>query len=569
MQGGRKPLGQSLVELGNLSAEGLSRALEEQRRTGTALREVLLRLNLAPESAILEYYEEQLGIPRMDLSTYVLEPEIVHLLPDRVARQYTVLPLFKIGSTLTIAMADPLDVVALDEVKKSTGLEVDVVVSSESQIKEAIDRLNPVGAGLDQLAREQALRQVAAEVVARPEEDGPIIRFVNAVVQQAVREGASDLHLEPEESSFRIRLRVDGILREVSIQAKALFAPVVSRVKIMAALDIAERRLPQDGRIRMSVMGRDLDLRVSTFPTIHGENVVLRLQDRSAAMIDLKELGLAPQPLSVLERMIRKPNGIVLVTGPTGSGKTTTLYACIHRINSVERNIVTLEDPVEFYLSTIRQTQVDPDAGLTFARGLRALLRQDPDIVMVGEIRDPETAEISVRSALTGHLVLSTLHTNDAAGALPRLIDMQIEPFLLSSAMLGVVAQRLVRRVCEKCKKPITPPAELVDALSVDLSQGTFQHGAGCRACSGTGYRGRVGIFEVLDVDEEMQALITQRAPSEEIGRAARRAGMRTLREDAVRKAAEGVTTLQEVLRVTKRDGAMAEDDSAALPDRS
>jgi type IV pilus assembly protein PilB len=568
MQSGRKPLGQSLVELGHLSPESLARALEEQRRSGTSLREVILRLNLASESAILDYYEEQLGIPRMDLSTYVLEPETVRLLPDRVARQYTVLPLFKIGTTLTVAMADPLDVVALDEVKKSTGLEVDVVVSPLGQIREAIERLNPAGAGLDQIAREQALRQVAAEVVARPEEDGPIIRFVNAVVQQAAREGASDLHLEPDESSFRIRLRVDGILREVSVQSKALYAPVVSRVKIMAALDIAERRLPQDGRIRMNVAGRDLDLRVSTFPTIHGENVVLRLLDRSATLIGLAELGLVPAPLAILERMIRKPNGIVLVTGPTGSGKTTTLYSCIQRINSVERNIVTLEDPVEFHMGSIRQTQVDPDAGLTFARGLRALLRQDPDIVMVGEIRDAETAEISVRSALTGHLVLSTLHTNDAAGALPRLIDMQIEPFLLSSAMLGVVAQRLVRRVCDKCKQPITPPADLAEALALDPSMGTFQHGAGCRACSGTGYRGRVGIFEVLDVDDEMQALIAQRASAEEIARAARRAGMRTLREDAVKKAAEGWTTLQEVLRVTKRDGTLAEDESAALPHR-
>ena len=568
MQGGRKPLGQSLVELGHLSREGLTRALEEQRRTGAALREVLLRLNLASESAILDYYEEQLGIPRMDLSTYVLEPEIVRLLPDRVARQYTVLPLFKIGTTLTVAMADPLDVVALDEVKQTTGLQVDVVVSSEAQIKEAIERLTPAGPGLDQLAREQALRQVAAEVAARPEEDGPIIRFVNALVSQAVREGASDLHLEPDESSFRIRLRVDGILREVSVQAKALYAPVVSRIKVMAALDIAERRLPQDGRIRMSVLGRDLDLRVSTFPTIHGENVVLRLLDRSAALSGIAELGLSREPLAVLERMIRKPNGIVLVTGPTGSGKTTTLYACLHRIASVERNIVTLEDPVEFHLASIRQTQVDPDAGLTFARGLRALLRQDPDVIMVGEVRDAETAEIAVRSALTGHLVLSTLHTNDAAGALPRLIDMRIEPFLLSSAMLGVVAQRLVRRVCDKCKQPVTPPADLTQTLQIDPARGSFQHGKGCRACSGTGYRGRVGIFEVLDVDDEMQSLITQRAPAEEIARAARRAGMRTLREDAVRKAAEGVTTLEEALRVTKADQGGLEDEPATMPAR-
>jgi type IV pilus assembly protein PilB len=568
MQGGRKPLGQSLVEHGHLSPEGLARALDEQRRTGAALRDVLLRLGLVPESAVLDYYEEQLGIPRMDLSTYVLEPEIVRLLPERVARQYTVLPIFKIGSTLTVAMADPLDVVALDEVKQSTGLEVDVVVSPEAQIKEAVDRFHPMGAGLDQLAREQALRQVAAEVAARPEEDGPIIRFVNAIVQQAVRDGASDLHLEPDESSFRIRLRVDGVLREVSIQSKSLYAPVVSRVKVMAALDIAERRLPQDGRIRMNVMGREFDLRVSTFPTIHGENLVMRLLDRSSALIGLSELGLASEPLAVVERMVAHPNGIVLVTGPTGSGKTTTLYACIHRINSVERNIVTLEDPVEYHLGSIRQTQVDPDVGLTFARGLRALLRQDPDVIMVGEVRDAETAEIAVRSALTGHLVLSTLHTNDAAGSIPRLLDMKIEPFLLSSAMLGVVAQRLVRRVCDKCKAKVVPPADVRGELSLDPSRGAFVHGAGCRACGGTGYRGRVGIFEVLEVNEEIQALVAASAPAEELARAARRAGMRTLRDDAVRKAADGVTSLEEVLRVTKRDWAMAGEDPATFPAR-
>jgi type IV pilus assembly protein PilB len=562
MRGGRKPLGQSLVEQGRLSQEGLTRALDEQRRAGTSLREAILRLGLAPESAILDYYEEQLGIPRVDPGTYVLEPEIVRLLPDRVARQYTVLPLFRIGSTLTVAMADPLDVVALDEVKKTTGLQVEVVVSPEAQIHEAIDRMNPSAPGLDQLAREQALRQVAAEVAARPEEDGPIIRFVNAVVQQALREGASDLHLEPDESSFRIRLRVDGVLREVSIQSKTLYAPVVSRVKVMAALDIAERRLPQDGRIRMNLAGRDLDLRVSTFPTIHGENVVLRLLDRSADLIGLPELGLQPEPRAALERLIRKPNGIVLVTGPTGSGKTTTLYACIHRINGVERNIVTLEDPVEYHLPSIRQTQVDPDAGLTFARGLRALLRQDPDVILVGEIRDAETAEIAVRSALTGHLVLTTLHTNDASGALPRLLDMRLEPYLLSSALLGVVAQRLVRKVCDKCRRPVTPPADIARALGIDPAQGAFAHGAGCRACSGSGYRGRVGIFEVLEMNEEIQALVHQRAPAEEVARAARRAGMRTLRDDAVAKAAAGLTTLEEVLRVTKSDGTPLEDES-------
>ena len=565
--GGRKPLGQSLVEQGHLSREGLARALEEQRRTGQPLREVLLRLELVNEQSILDYYEEQLGIPRMDLTTYVLEPEIVRLVPERIERQFKLIPLFKIGNMLTIAMADPLDIVALDEVKLATGLEVEVVVSPEPHIREAVDRYHPLGGGLEQLVREQGQKS-QGETSVRPEEDGPVIRFVNAVVHQAVREGASDLHFEPDESNLRIRYRVDGVLREASVQSKSIHASVVSRVKIMAQLDIAERRLPQDGRARIEVGGKEYDLRVSTFPTIHGENVVLRLLDKTSALLGTSELGLAPEPLSELSRMIERPNGIVLVTGPTGSGKTTTLYSCIGQINTVERNIVTLEDPVEYHLPSIRQTQVDPDVGLTFARGLRALLRQDPDVIMVGEIRDAETAEIAVRSALTGHLVLSTLHTNDAAGALPRLLDMKIEPFLLSSAMLGVVAQRLVRRVCEKCRKKSDPPEEALAELGAAARKGDFVVGTGCMACGQTGYRGRLGIFEVLVMTDEIRDLIVSRASTEEIARAARRAGMATLRDDAIRKAAQGVTTLSEVIRVTRKNVTAQDLDTDVLPAR-
>ncbi len=361
---------------------------------------------------------------------------------------------------------------------------------------------------------------------------------------------------------------MDGILREASVQSKSIHASVVSRVKIMAQLDIAERRLPQDGRARIDVAGKEFDLRVSTFPTIHGENVVLRLLDKSTALLGTAELGFAPEPLEELSRMIERPNGIVLVTGPTGSGKTTTLYSCIGKINTVERNIVTLEDPVEYHLPSIRQTQVDPDAGLTFARGLRALLRQDPDVIMVGEVRDAETAEIAVRSALTGHLVLSTLHTNDAAGALPRLLDMKIEPFLLSSAMLGVVAQRLVRRVCEKCRKKSAPPAEALAELGSALRQSEFVVGAGCMACGQTGYRGRLGIFEVLVVTDEIRDLIVSRASTEDIARAARRARMATLRDDALRKAAQGITTLSEVIRVTRKNVGAEDLDPDVLPVR-
>lgn len=560
--GGRKPLGQSLVEQGHLTSEGLSRALEEQRRTGATLREVLLRLELASEHAILDYYEEQLGVPRMDLSAYVLEPEIVRLVPERVARQYQVVSLFKIGNTLTVAMADPLDVVARDEVRLTTGLDVDVVVATGSQIREAIERYTPVSGGLDSIVREQALKQAAAAVAARPEEDGPIIRFVNALIEQAVREGASDLHIEPEEASFRIRIRVDGQLREVATQAKTLYASVVSRIKVMASLDISERRLPQDGRIRTTAAGKEFDLRVSTFPTIHGENVVLRILDLSSPLRGLSDLGIAPGALALLERMVARPNGIVLVTGPTGSGKTTTLYACINTINTVNRNIATLEDPVEYHVTTVRQTQVDPDIGLTFARGLRALLRQDPDVILVGEIRDSDTAEIAVRSALTGHLVFSTLHTNDAVGAIPRLLDMQIAPYLLASALNGVVAQRLVRRVCEKCRRPVTPPDDLLASLGLPRGKGTFFEAAGCRACGDTGYKGRIGIYEVFDVSEEIRSLIASHAPMEELARAARRGGMQLLAEDAARKAARGLTSLEEVLRVTARNATLVESEA-------
>ena len=555
-QGRRKPLGQSLVEQGHLSPEALARALEEQRRTGASLRDVLLRLDLAPEEALLDYYEDTVGVPRMDLTTYILEPEIVRLVPERVARQFHVVPLFRIGNTITVAMADPLDVVARDEVKQSTGMEVDVVVSPEGQIREAIDRYHPA-AGVDRLVRIGSHGVSSAEPEPRLEEDGPIIRFVNAIAQQAIREGASDVHFEPEESSFRVRFRVDGVLREASLQSRELYASVVSRIKVMAALDISERRLPQDGRFRLHVGGRDLDVRVSTFPTIHGENVVLRLLDRSAASIGMAELGLLPEPLEVLARMIDRPNGMVLVTGPTGSGKTTTLYACLHRIQGVERNIVTLEDPVEIHLPSVRQTQVDPDVGLTFARGLRALLRQDPDVIMVGEIRDAETAEISVRSALTGHLLLATLHTNDAAGAIPRLLDMDTEPFLLSSALAGVVAQRLVRRVCDRCKTSADVPRNLREELGLP-ADARFLRGKGCVACGHGGYKGRVGVFEVLEMTDAIRERIHGRASGEEIARTARAEGMATLKDDALRKAALGLTTLDEALRVTAGDSARA-----------
>ena len=559
----RKPLGQILVEQGLLSPEDLRRALEEQSRSSVSLREVLLQQNLVSEHALVDYYE-RLGITHVDLSTYRIEPDVVRLVPGTLCRSRKVIPLFKIMETLTVAMADPLDIVAIDEVQKASGLQVDVVASSQAQILEAVQRHCALGGNYDEHAASRASGGSDADgPLARSIEDGSVVRLVDVLLQHAIREGASDIHIEPDELHLRVRFRVDGVLREASVQPKSLHAPAVSRVKVMAQMDIAERRLPQDGRAQMEVLGKPYDLRVSTFPTIHGENVVLRILDKSSAQLGMEELGLGPGPHELLERMIERPNGVVLVTGPTGSGKTTTLYACIHQINTHERNIMTLEDPVEYHLPLIRQTQVDPDIGLTFARGLRAILRQDPDVIMVGEIRDPESAEIAVRAALTGHLVLSTLHTNDAAGALPRLLDMEIEPFLLSPAMIGVVAQRLLRRVCAKCSAPAEPPARLAAELGLEPGNGPFVCGAGCVACRHSGYRGRAGIFELLPVSDAIRDLISSRAPAEEIARRARRDGMQTLREDALRKAAEGITTLEEVMRVTQPDLELADHPAA------
>jgi type IV pilus assembly protein PilB len=557
-QGRRKPLGQSLVEQGHLSPEALARALEEQRRAGASLRDVLLRLDLAPESALLDYYEDTVGVPRMDLTTYILEPEIVRLVPERVARQFHVVPLFRIGNTITVAMADPLDVVARDEVKQTTGMEVDVVVSPEGQIREAIDRYHPAG-GVDRLVRLGAPGTSSAEAEQRLEEDGPIIRFVNAIAQQATREGASDVHFEPEESSFRVRFRVDGVLREASLQSRELYASVVSRIKVMAALDIAERRMPQDGRIKLKLgANREMDFRVSVLPTIFGEKVVLRLLDKSNLQLDMTKLGFEEKALKDFKEAIYKPFGMVLVTGPTGSGKTTTLYSALAELNKISTNISTAEDPVEFNLVGINQVQMHEEIGLTFAASLRAFLRQDPDIIMVGEIRDFETAEIGVKAALTGHLVLSTLHTNDAPGTVSRLLNMGIEPFLVTASLNAIVAQRLCRRLCAECKKPATDVEDqaLLDAGFSAEEIGTFQPMApgGCKTCNDRGYKGRVAVYEVMPMWDGLKELVIQGCSAAELKQEAIRLGFRTLRMSALSKVKGGVTTLAEAVGNTAPD---------------
>ncbi|HVP38728.1 MAG TPA: GspE/PulE family protein [Candidatus Saccharimonadales bacterium] len=548
----RKSLGQYLLERELLSREQLQMALNEARRQGIFLRQALCRLKLVPEERLLDYVESELGIPRIDLTSYQSDPELRRLVPERLARKHRLVPVFKIGAVLTVAMADPMDVLALDEVKTTSGCAVEPVAALDSQLQEAIEKYYPIGTTLGPAPGQDFGPGGRLD----ESDEGPAVRLVNSLLALAMREGASDLHLEAEEGCLRVRLRVDGVLRDSGTQPREMHGQVVSRIKVMSDMDISERRVPQDGRCRIHVEGAEADLRVSTCPTIHGESVVIRLLRKDALVMSLDKLGMVPRDLAAVRQMITRPHGMVLVTGPTGSGKTTTLYSCLNAIASPECNVLTLEDPVEYHLPYVRQTQVDPDSGLSFARGLRSFLRQDPDVIMVGEVRDSETAEIAVRSALTGHLVLSTLHTNDAPSALARLLDMDIDPFLISSSVIGVVAQRLLRALCPECKS--AQPADPVRAaLAGDAAEAAvFYAGAGCRNCGQSGYKGRIAVFEVLTLDDEMRALVARRAPFEAIAAAARRRGG-TLREDALSKACQGLTSLQEVTRVTGGETAL------------
>jgi type IV pilus assembly protein PilB len=483
---------------------------------------------------------ERLKTPSIDLSLYVIEESTARRIPEEMARRNKLVPVFEIGRTLTVAMADPLDVTAIDEVQAHTGLRVEPVLAPETEIERVIEQYLANSGGT-------AGRHIAAPL----DREASTISILNSILSEAVKQGASDVHIEPEEDFVRVRNRVDGVLKETMTLPKSLEPNMVARVKILAKLDIAEKRLPQDGRLQLQIAGRRVDIRVSIQPTVVGENVALRILDRESILMGTGNLGLSPDRQAVFERAIQRPFGMILVTGPTGSGKTTTLYSALNKISSPKLNIMTIEDPVEYRLDLIRQTQVNPGAGYTFANGLRALLRQDPDVIMVGEVRDIETAEIAIRSALTGHLVFSTLHTNDAAGAFARLLDMGIEPFLVASSLHCVVAQRLLRLICEKCKRPVEVPDYLALRLGIEDAPGRYWKGKGCRACRETGYKGRTGIFEVLPATPAVREAVMGRAPSETLREIAVSEGMRTLRQDGLEKALEGKTTLEEVLRVT------------------
>ncbi len=553
-------LGEKLVERGIIKTAQLEQALGESRKSGLPIKQVLLKLKLVDENVIAQLQAEEMGIPFVELSDYIVDQETLKLIPEALARKHTVIPLFKIGNSLTVAMANPSDIMAIDEVRLKSQHEIETISATPQAIGKAIDQYYGVTQSVDdlvktiQLGKEIDLDQADAQTLSRVAEEAPIIKLVNLLLTQAVRENASDIHIEPEETTLAIRFRVDGTLHGIeSPPPKALQAAIISRIKVISGMDIAEKRKPQDGRIKIKIEGKEMDIRAATFPTLYGENVVLRLLDQGRILLGLDRIGFSHEVMTGYQHLISRPNGILLVTGPTGSGKTTTLYNTLNSMDRQTKNILTIEDPIEYHLAGIRQSQVNPKAGLTFASGLRSILRQDPDVIMVGEVRDTETAEVAIQSALTGHMVLSTLHTNSATGTLTRLLDMGIEPFLISSSVIGILAQRLVRVICEKCKEPLTPPKELLERLKIsDPKGGRFFAGKGCRQCRSTGYSGRVAIFELLVVDDQLRHQILNKASAQEVQKTAQESGMKTLREDGLRKASDGITTLEEVLNVTQ-----------------
>jgi type IV pilus assembly protein PilB len=592
-------LGDLLIKRNFITPEQLKKAQEEQKLKGGRLESNLIRMGYIKEDELLSFLSAQYRVPSVKLSKIEINPRVVKLIPSSTSKKYFILPISRVGPKLTLAMADPSNIVVIDEIKFMTGFNVEPVVASETEIVDAIKKYYGGGGSVAGLgtttfhAVDYSLEEDKSsesdfdlidnslvdvdefdklvhgavdnvEVVENQTTDeteeigGPIIKIVNGVLIKAIKLGASDIHFEPYERSFRVRYRVDGVMRREMTLPIQIKNAIVSRLKIMSRLDIAERRLPQDGRIKLRLgKGREMDFRVSTVPVLFGEKVVLRLLDKSSLQLDMAKLGFEESSLEDFKNALRKPVGMILVTGPTGSGKTTTLYSALSELNKETENITTAEDPVEYNFMGINQVQMHEEIGLTFASSLRAFLRQDPDIIMVGEIRDFETAQIGVQAALTGHLVLSTVHTNDAPGTVTRLIDMGIEPFLISSAVILILAQRLIRKICMECREPIKVHPQLLIDLGVapdEVKTFPVYKGKGCPICNNTGYKGRVGLYEVMAIKEEIKELILSRASTSEVKKEAMRLGMKTLRQSGIIKTREGLTTIEEVLRSTMDD---------------
>jgi type IV pilus assembly protein PilB len=561
----RKKLGEILVEGGLLTQEQLEKALPYQKKSNLKLGQFLVREGIVSESQIVDLVSSQLKLEKYRPDRFTVDVELAQLLPAEIAHKSQAAPLKKSGLLLTVAMTDPLDINALDTIEVYTNCEVEAVICTEQHLNQLLTTIYGTFAGIggvledmeemeiDKTAEKTtALDDVEVSSLQGMAEEAPVVRLVNSILSQGVREGASDIHISPEKNYVQVRFRLDGKLHEVPAPPKAMFLPIISRLKILANMDIAVSRIPQDGRFTVKMKNKDINIRAATIPSIHGENMVLRLLDTSNSIYSLERLGMNDKDRKKLERMISKPHGMVLSTGPTGSGKSTSLYSILKKINQPDINIITVEDPVEYRIEKIRQVQLNRKAGMTFASGLRSILRQDPDVIMVGEIRDYETATLAVQAALTGHMVFSTLHTNDAAGAITRFIDMGVEPFLVSSTMTVSFAQRLVRKVCPNCMTTYDPSAEVLKAWRINNKSNTnFVQGKGCFNCMHTGYKGRTGVYEVLIIDDQIQDMILQRRSSHEIQQEALKSGdFTSLRENAAEKAIKGITTLEEAASV-------------------
>jgi len=553
-----KQLGDILLESGLVTQQQLTEAYDEHQRAGRALGRVLVERGFLTESQLVAALAEQIGLRFIDLSDYPVDGAALARVPAALCRRYNALPVAFEDGKLVVAMSDPANVFAIDDIRSLTGLEVKPAVATKADVTNAINRYHRSDGDLDDLSmavvdaadsEEEDLSKVSQVV-----EDAPIVKFVNLLITQAIQDRASDIHIEPTEKDLRVRFRIDGVLHEIMRSPKNIQSGVISRLKIMAEINIAERRVPQDGRLSVNANGKKIDLRVATLPTVWGEKVVMRVLDNSTAMLKLSDLGFSDANYESYAQSFTKPYGMILVTGPTGSGKSTTLYATLNIVSRPEINVITVEDPVEYRIPGINQVQTNVKAGLTFASALRSILRSDPDVVLIGEVRDHETAQIAIEAALTGHLVLTTLHTNDAPSAVTRLVEMGIEPFLVGSALDCVLAQRLARRLCQKCREPYTPEPEALITSRFPWKQDeplpTLYRPVGCSNCAKTGYRGRLALQEVMPVSEEIERLAVERASAVQISHVAREQGMTTLRDDGMLKVLQGVTTLEEILRV-------------------
>ena len=571
MIGLKEKLAKILIDKKLLKEADLSTALSVQKEKGGSLSDILVNLNLVSRNDLMMALSEGLNIPPMNLSRYKIDPAVIKLIPKKMAKNYKILPLSKMGDTLTVAMADPLNIFVMDDVKALTGLKISPVITTDKDIKEAIgqyyeeDAYAAIEKIIDDMKDQvsiKLLEEAPAETgesssdVLRITQEAPVVKITNLLLAEAVNLRASDILIEPLENDLRVRYRVDGILREGRHPPKLLYNAIVSRLKVMSDLDIAERRLPQDGRFKARLHGREIDFRISVIPSSTGEKVALRILDKSQATLDIEKMGFDRRSVEEIKKAASKPHGMILICGPTGCGKTTTLYSILQYVNSPEKNLVTVEDPVEYVIDGVNQVTSRPDIGLNFASALRSILRQDPNVIMIGEIRDFETVDIAIKAALTGHLVLSTLHTTTAIGSIIRLVNMGVEPFLITSSLIFVGAERLVRRICQNCVTSYEMDEEAIEKtkLKLDAKKALFYKGKGCPACLGMGYKGRVGLIEVLVLTPKIKALILESAQEYEIKEEARREGMKTLRENGVQLALDGVTTLDEILRVTVGD---------------